>query len=130
MHPKARGLAARWSPRAGAPVQKAQPKIARANRLAASQCETVVMEAMVTSAPTMPRHFGVGLLVGVVAKLLMPGPDPGGWIVKILLGIAGSWVGGFVFGRLGLGRLGGGLVGAVLGAMLLLFVYRLAKLKA
>lgn len=35
----------------------------------------------------------VGLVIGVVAKLLMPGPDPGGWFVTILLGIAGSWVG-------------------------------------
>ena len=72
----------------------------------------------------------VGLLVGAVAKLLMPGPDPGGWIVTILLGIAGSWVGGWVFGLLGMSGLGDGLIGAVLGAMLLLFVYRLVKRKA
>jgi len=70
----------------------------------------------------------VGLVIGVVAKLLMPGADPGGWFVTILLGIAGSWVGSFIFNALGIG--GGGLVGfigAVLGAMLLLGVYRLLK---
>lgn len=69
----------------------------------------------------------VGLIVGAIAKLLMPGPDPGGWFVTILLGIAGSWVGGYVFGLLGLAGLGASLVGAVLGAMLLLFIYRLIK---
>ncbi|HRD88572.1 MAG TPA: GlsB/YeaQ/YmgE family stress response membrane protein [Accumulibacter sp.] len=62
----------------------------------------------------------IGFAIGVVAKLLMSGPDPGGWFVTILLGIAGSWAGGFLFGLLGLegGLLG--FVGAVLGAMLLL----------
>jgi uncharacterized membrane protein YeaQ/YmgE (transglycosylase-associated protein family) len=69
----------------------------------------------------------VGLVIGAIAKLLMPGPDPGGWFVTILLGIAGSWIGSIVLGAVGLGGLGGSLVGAVLGAMLLLFVYRLIK---
>ncbi|RQW77397.1 MAG: GlsB/YeaQ/YmgE family stress response membrane protein [Methylococcus sp.] len=71
----------------------------------------------------------VGLIIGAVAKLLMPGPDPGGWLVTILLGIAGSWVGGFLFGIIGIG--GGilGFVGAVLGAMLLLWIYRIVKSK-
>jgi uncharacterized membrane protein YeaQ/YmgE (transglycosylase-associated protein family) len=69
----------------------------------------------------------VGLVIGVIAKLLMPGPDPGGWFVTILLGIAGSWIGGFVMGLLGLGGMVPGLIGAVLGAMLILLVYRLIK---
>lgn len=69
----------------------------------------------------------VGLVIGVIAKLLMPGPDPGGWFVTILLGIAGSWIGGFVMGLLGLGGMVPGLIGAVLGAMLILAVYRLIK---
>jgi uncharacterized membrane protein YeaQ/YmgE (transglycosylase-associated protein family) len=71
----------------------------------------------------------VGLIIGAVAKLLMPGPDPGGWFVTILLGIAGSWVGRFLFGIIGIG--GGilGFVGAVLGAMLLLWIYRIVKSK-
>ena len=60
-----------------------------------------------------------------VAKLLMPGPDPGGWFVTILLGIAGSWVGGFLFGLIGLTGSATSLVGAILGAMLLLLVYRM-----
>lgn len=69
-----------------------------------------------------------GLVAGIVAKLLMPGRDPGGIIVTILLGIAGSVLGGFA-GRV-LGISGGSLVSfalAVIGAMLLLFIYRLLK---
>jgi uncharacterized membrane protein YeaQ/YmgE (transglycosylase-associated protein family) len=69
----------------------------------------------------------VGLVVGAVAKLLMPGPDPGGWLATILLGIAGSWVGGFVASLLGLSGLVPGLIGAVAGAMILLAIYRLIK---
>ena len=72
----------------------------------------------------------LGLVIGAVAKLLMPGNDPGGWIVTILLGIAGSWVGSFVFSKIGMAGMGASLVGAILGAMLLLFVYRLATRKA
>jgi len=67
----------------------------------------------------------VGLIIGAIAKLLMPGPDPGGWFVTVLLGIAGSWVGRFVFGAIGMTTLGGSLVGAVLGAMLILLIYRM-----
>jgi uncharacterized membrane protein YeaQ/YmgE (transglycosylase-associated protein family) len=66
----------------------------------------------------------IGLFVGVVAKLLMPGRDPGGFIVTILLGIAGSWVGAWLFGLLGWGS---GFIGSVIGAMLLLFAYRQLK---
>jgi len=69
----------------------------------------------------------MGLVIGAIAKLLMPGKDPGGWFVTILLGIAGSWVGSWVFGALGLGGTVLGLVGAVIGAMLLLAAYRLLK---
>jgi len=69
----------------------------------------------------------VGLAIGVVAKLLMPGPDPGGWFMTILLGIAGSWVGSFLMGVLGLSGTVPGLIGAVIGAMLLLALYRLIK---
>jgi len=67
-----------------------------------------------------------GLIVGAVAKLLMPGRDPGGFIVTILIGIAGSLLGGFI-GR-GLGWYGEGdpvgFLMALLGAVLLLFLYR------
>ncbi|MGH9458562.1 MAG: GlsB/YeaQ/YmgE family stress response membrane protein [Thermoanaerobaculia bacterium] len=67
-----------------------------------------------------------GLIVGAIAKLLMPGRDPGGWIVTILLGIAGSFIGGFLAQMLfgGVGRTAG-WIGSILGAMLLLLIYRL-----
>ena len=69
----------------------------------------------------------IGLVIGAAAKLLMPGPDPGGWFLTILLGIAGSWVGGFLASILGLTGVIPGLIAGVLGAMLLLLVYRLVK---
>jgi uncharacterized membrane protein YeaQ/YmgE (transglycosylase-associated protein family) len=69
----------------------------------------------------------IGLIIGAIAKLLMPGADPGGWFVTILLGIAGSWVGHFLFGLVGLAGLGSSIIGAILGAMLLLFLYRIIK---
>jgi uncharacterized membrane protein YeaQ/YmgE (transglycosylase-associated protein family) len=67
-----------------------------------------------------------GLVVGVIAKLMMPGRDPGGFIVTILLGIAGAVVGGFVGRMLGLYQPGepAGFIMATIGAILLLFVYR------
>ena len=67
-----------------------------------------------------------GLLVGVVAKLLMPGRDPGGMIVTILLGIVGALVGGFLGRVLGWYREGDpvGFLMAVMGAILVLFVFR------
>jgi uncharacterized membrane protein YeaQ/YmgE (transglycosylase-associated protein family) len=68
-----------------------------------------------------------GLIAGAIAKLLMPGRDPGGILVTILLGIAGSLVGGFLFNAIGIG--GGeryaGLIGSVIGAIILLIVYRM-----
>jgi uncharacterized membrane protein YeaQ/YmgE (transglycosylase-associated protein family) len=68
----------------------------------------------------------IGLVIGAVAKLVMPGRDPGGFIVTILLGIAGSMVAGFLGRALGLYGEGqpAGFIASVLGAMLLLFLYR------
>jgi uncharacterized membrane protein YeaQ/YmgE (transglycosylase-associated protein family) len=71
----------------------------------------------------------LGLLAGFIAKALMPGDDPGGFFVTILLGLAGSLVGFFLFtGLLGIGDNEafdlGGLVGAIIGTMILLGVYR------
>ncbi|MBW3654515.1 MAG: GlsB/YeaQ/YmgE family stress response membrane protein [Gemmatimonadetes bacterium] len=65
----------------------------------------------------------IGLIAGAIAKLIMPGKDPGGIIVTILLGIAGSLVGGMLFG----GDAGStsGLIGSVVGALILLALYRL-----
>ncbi len=67
-----------------------------------------------------------GLIVGALAKLLMPGKDPGGWIVTTLLGIVGAVVGGFLGRMLGLYQEGepAGFVGALLGAILVLWIYR------
>lgn len=71
----------------------------------------------------------VGLVVGAIAKMLMPGKDPGGWIITILLGIAGAWVGSFLGRTLGLYAEGeaAGWIASVVGAMILLFGYRLVS---
>ena len=67
-----------------------------------------------------------GLIVGAIAKFLMPGRDPGGWIVTILLGIAGSFVGGFLATTLmGSNNQTAGWIGSIIGAMVLLLIYRL-----
>ena len=68
-----------------------------------------------------------GLLVGAVGKLLMPGRDPGGFVVTILVGIAGALVGGFLGRTLGMYREDDpvGFIMAVLGAIVLLVLYRL-----
>ena len=67
-----------------------------------------------------------GLIAGVIAKLLMPGKDPGGFIVTILLGIAGAFLGGFLGRTLGLYSEGdaAGLIMAIVGAIILLALYR------
>lgn len=70
----------------------------------------------------------VGLIVGALAKLFMPGKDPGGIIVTILLGIAGSFVAGFIGRALGMYRepaSGPGIIMSIVGAMILLGIYRL-----
>ena len=71
----------------------------------------------------------IGLIAGVVAKLLMPGKDPGGVIVTILLGLAGSVVAGFLGRSFGLYEPGqmAGVVASVIGAILVLGVYRIIK---
>jgi uncharacterized membrane protein YeaQ/YmgE (transglycosylase-associated protein family) len=68
-----------------------------------------------------------GLVVGVIAKLLMPGRDPGGFIVTILLGVAGALVGGFVGRALGFygENQGAGWIMSILGAIVLLALYRM-----
>ena len=69
----------------------------------------------------------VGLIVGAIAKLLMPGRDPGGFIITMLLGIAGAFVAGLIGRSLGLYHardVGPGLIASILGAVLLLAVYR------
>jgi uncharacterized membrane protein YeaQ/YmgE (transglycosylase-associated protein family) len=67
-----------------------------------------------------------GLVAGVIAKLLMPGRDPGGFIVTILLGIAGALLGGFLGRVLGFYQEGegAGMLMSILGAVILLVLYR------
>jgi uncharacterized membrane protein YeaQ/YmgE (transglycosylase-associated protein family) len=68
-----------------------------------------------------------GLVVGIVAKFVMPGRDPGGFVITALIGIVGAVVGGFVGRTIGLYKDGDpvGFVMAVIGAIILLAVYRL-----
>jgi uncharacterized membrane protein YeaQ/YmgE (transglycosylase-associated protein family) len=70
-----------------------------------------------------------GLVVGIVAKLLMPGRDPGGFIITTLLGIVGAVIGGFLGRSLGLYGPGepAGFLMATLGAVVLLFIYRMLR---
>ena len=73
----------------------------------------------------------LGLVAGVLAKFIMPGRDPGGIIVTILIGIAGALIGGFISAKLGYGSVDGfdlrSIVIAVLGAILLLFIFRVLR---
>jgi uncharacterized membrane protein YeaQ/YmgE (transglycosylase-associated protein family) len=71
----------------------------------------------------------IGLVIGAVAKLLMPGRDPGGFIITMLLGVAGSFVATFLGQAVGWYREGSsaGFIASVIGAMILLFIYRLFK---
>ena len=70
----------------------------------------------------------VGLIAGALGKLIMPGDDPGGIIVTIILGIVGAFVGGFVFGLFGGGGVTGFNLGSILvatvGAIIVLAIYR------
>ena len=71
----------------------------------------------------------VGLVAGALAKLILPGDDPGGIIVTILIGIAGAIVGGFIASAIGLGGVTGFNIGtlliAIAGAIVLLLIYRM-----
>jgi uncharacterized membrane protein YeaQ/YmgE (transglycosylase-associated protein family) len=73
----------------------------------------------------------LGLIVGIIAKFVMPGKDPGGVFITIILGIAGAFVGGFIGSTLGLGSVTGfdirSLLIAVGGSILLLIIYRAIK---
>jgi uncharacterized membrane protein YeaQ/YmgE (transglycosylase-associated protein family) len=73
-----------------------------------------------------------GLIVGAIAKLVMPGRDPGGLVVTILLGIVGALVGGFIGRLLGLYQRGesAGFIMATIGAIVILFIYRRIAVRA
>ena len=72
----------------------------------------------------------LGLIVGVLAKWVMPGKDPGGIFITIVLGIAGAMVGGFIGTKLGLGTVTGFNLSSIAlatgGSILLLIIYRIA----
>ena len=69
----------------------------------------------------------IGLLAGGIAKLLMPGKDPGGCIITILLGVAGALLAGFIGKSVGWydQNEAAGFIAAIVGAFILLFIYRL-----
>ncbi len=72
-----------------------------------------------------------GLIAGAIAKLIMPGKDPGGWIVTIIIGVVGAFVGGYVGTLLGFGSVNGfdikSFLLAIGGALILLAGYRVIK---
>ena len=79
----------------------------------------------------------VGLIAGLIARAIMPGADPMGWLGTILLGIVGSFVGGFLANVvLGRGSASGsafepsGIIGSIIGALIVLGIYRMVKKKA
>ena len=73
----------------------------------------------------------MGLIVGIIAKFIIPGKDPGGIIITICLGVAGAFLGGFIASHLGFGTITGfnfhSLLIAIGGSIILLIVYRLLK---
>lgn len=70
----------------------------------------------------------LGLIAGAIAKWIHPGPDPGGWIVTMFIGIVGALVGGFITSAVGLGSYSGfnlwSIIVAVFGAVICLWAYR------
>ena len=78
----------------------------------------------------------VGLIAGALAKWIMPGPDPGGIIVTIIIGIVGAVLGGWLLSLLGIGGGAGGggwissIIAGVLGALVLLAIYRIVAHRA
>lgn len=72
-----------------------------------------------------------GLIAGILAKWIMPGRDPGGIIVTILIGIGGAFVGGWLGSMVGMGSMGdfslGSFITAILGAIVLLGAYRMIR---
>ena len=73
----------------------------------------------------------IGLVAGAIAKLIMPGKDPGGFIITILLGIAGALIATFLGHLIGWYQAGqsAGFIGAIIGSILILLIYRLIKRK-
>ena len=74
----------------------------------------------------------IGFIIGIIAKFLMPGRDPAGFFITVIIGIAGSFAATFLGKALGLYQPGeaAGFIGSVIGAMLLLFVYHMIRRKS
>ncbi len=76
----------------------------------------------------------LGLIVGALAKWIMPGEDPGGIIITIVIGIVGALIGGFLSSLIGLGTVTGlnlgSIIIALVGALVLLWLYRMVKAKS
>jgi len=70
----------------------------------------------------------MGLIVGALARLIVPGKEPGGWVVSLLLGVAGAFLGGFVGRAVGYGRAGEtpGFIVSLLGAIVVVAIYHYA----
>ena len=75
----------------------------------------------------------LGLFAGALAKFIMPGKDPGGCLITIILGIVGAVVAGFIGSMIGIGKIEsfdlGGIIFATVGAILVLIIYRMVKKK-
>ena len=71
----------------------------------------------------------IGAVIGVLARFFKPGADPMGWILTIILGIAGAWVGGYVAGMLGISSGMLGFVVSIVCAIVLLFLYEMIRAK-
>ena len=72
----------------------------------------------------------IGAVIGVLARFFKPGADPMGWILTILLGIAGAWIGSYVSGALGIGNAILGFAVSIVCAIVLLFIYEMVRRKS
>ena len=72
----------------------------------------------------------IGAVIGVLARFFKPGADPMGWILTIILGIAGAWAGGYVAGALGISSGILGFVVSIVCAIVLLFLYEMVRAKS
>jgi len=72
----------------------------------------------------------IGAVIGVLARFFKPGADPMGWILTIILGIAGAWVGGYIAGALGISSGILGFVVSIVCAIVLLFLYEMVRAKS
>jgi len=72
----------------------------------------------------------IGAVIGVLARFLKPGADPMGWILTILVGMLGAWVGGYVSGALGIGNRYLGFAVSIACAIVLLFIYGMLRRKS